>query len=118
MSTRIKPPVTRTGRTHKRQVGKVCVYITVNRDSAGRIIEVFGKADNGINGHLENVCKAWSVAIQYGADVPCVIRHMRGDRTEPCGTVGQPSSIYDAVARVLEEENGQENEAGGKEHGA
>ena len=103
-----KPPMTRHGRTHKVQVGPVTAYLTVNRDSAGKVLEVFGKADNGSQGHLDMACRLISLGIQGRADVETVIRHMRGDRTEPCGIAGQATSIYDAIARVLQEETNAE----------
>ena len=102
----IKPPTTRTGRTHKIRIGACRAYLTVNRDAAGEILEVFAKADNGEQGHIDMACRLASLAIQRRGDVKTLIRHMRGDRTEPCGGPGQPTSIYDAIARVLEIEAG------------
>ncbi len=99
-----KPPTTRLGRTHKFTVGSSDLYITVNRDEQGNIIEVFAKATDGLQGHMDIACRLASLAIQGRGDVATVIRHLRGDRTPPCGTVGQPTSIYDALARVLERE--------------
>ena len=103
----MKPPITRTGRTHKIIVGPCSAYITVNRGEDGNIIEVFAKADAGMQGHLDMACRLASLAIQGRGDVETLIRHMRGDRTEPCGVAGQPSSVYDAMARVLEGERGE-----------
>ena len=98
-----KPPVTRKGRTHKQQIGQITAYVTVNRDAHGHIIEVFAKAD-ALRGHLDMACRLMSLGLQRRADVPTIVRHMRGDRTEPCGIAGQPTSIYDALARVLQAE--------------
>lgn len=100
-----RPMSTRQGKTHKVKVADVTAYITVNRDPAGNILEVFGKANKGEQGHLDMVCRIASLSIQRRGDVPTLIRHMRGDRTEPCGVIGQPTSIYDAIAQVLEKEN-------------
>jgi hypothetical protein len=100
-----KPPTTRHGRTHKQQIGEVTAYVTVNRDAHGHIIEVFCKSD-ALQGHLDNACRLISLGLQRRADVPTIVRHMRGDRTEPCGIAGQATSIYDAIARVLQEEAG------------
>lgn len=100
-----RPPTTRNVRTHRVCVGPVTAYITVNRNAAGEIIEVFAKADEGVQGNIDMACRLASLAIQGRGDVPTLIRHMRGDRTEPCGIAGQPSSVYDAIARVLESES-------------
>jgi len=97
----VKPPATRRGATHKVRIGPVTAYLTINRDAAGRIMEVFAKADNGMQGHLDMACRLCSLALQGRGDVETVIRHMRGDRTEPCGIAGQPKSIYDAIAQTL-----------------
>ena len=106
-----KPPTTRIGSTHKMCVGESRCHITVNRDLNGDIIEVFAKADNGMQGHIDMACRLISLGLQRRADVPTIIKHMQFDRTEPCGGVGQPTSIYDAIARVLikEESNAQKN---------
>lgn len=105
-----KPPMTRRGRTHKIMVGPVTAYLTVNRDRDGRIIEIFAKADQA-QGHLDMACRLASLGLQGRADVATLIRHMRGDRTEPCGGPGQPSSIYDAMARILETETQEAHHA-------
>ena len=105
-----KPPTTRTGRTHKISVGKTKCFITVNRGDDGQIIEVFAKADNGSQGNIDMACRLISLGLQERADIETVIRHMQYDRTEPCGGPGQPTSIYDAIARVLNEEEGIKQE--------
>lgn len=107
--TPTRPPITRAGRTHTIRVGPIIAEITVNRDAAGNILEVFARADGGMQGHLDNVCRAYSLGFQGRCDVPTAIRHLRGDRTEPCGIAGQPASIYDALGRVLEEEMGRDD---------
>jgi len=52
-----RPPATRHGRTHKVSVAGTTGYVTVNRTRDGRIMEVFGKADNGAQGHLDMACR-------------------------------------------------------------
>ena len=99
-----KPPNDRTGNTHKIRVGPVKAFITVNRDEEGNIIEVFSKADVENKGHLDMACRIISLGIQGRADVPTLIRHMSFDRTHPTGGPGQPTSIYDAIAKVLKKE--------------
>lgn len=104
-----KPPVTRDGNTHKIRVGPTKCHITVNRGDNGEIIEVFAKADNGVQGHIDMACRLISLGLQGRADIPTVIRHMQFDRTEPCGGPGQPTSIYDAIAKVLSKEESHTN---------
>jgi len=99
-----KPPNDRKGITHKVKIGSMSMHITVNRDEDGEIIEIFGKAGEGMQGHFDMCCRLASLGIQGRADVKTLIRHMRGDRTFPNGIAGQPTSIYDAIARVLEQE--------------
>lgn len=100
-----KPPVTRHGKTHTVTVGDHEFDITVNRDRHNRILEVFAKSTCGMQGHMDMVCRVASLGLQGRADVETLIRHMRGDKTEPRGIVGQPTSIYDGIAKVLEEES-------------
>jgi hypothetical protein len=80
------------------------LHITVSRDERGEIIEVFVKSNGGMQGHLEVAAKLISLGIQGRCDVDTVIRHLRHDKTHPQGIVNQPSSIYDALAQVLERE--------------
>ena len=101
-----KPETTRFGNTHKVKIGPLTMYLTVNRDAAGQIIEVFGKSDEGYQGHVDMACRLVSLGIQGRADIETVIRHMSHDKTEPVGGLGQPSSIYDGIAKVLEGERG------------
>ena len=102
-----KPQVTRTGRTHKVVIGECTAYLIVNRDTHGRIMEVFAKSDNGQQGHLDMACRLISLTLQGRDDLDTIIKHMANDRTEPCGGPGQPTSIYDAIARVLRTERDQ-----------
>jgi hypothetical protein len=98
-----KPPITRKGRTHKVVVGEVTAYVTVNRDASGQVMELFAKAD-AMQGHLDNACRLASLGLQGRATVQTLVHHLRGDRTGPAGGPGQPTSIYDALARVLQAE--------------
>lgn len=106
----MKPPVTRQGRTHKVTVGTVTMYLTVNKSKDHGVMEIFGKADEGLQGHVDMACRLVSLALQKRGDVETLIRHMRGDRTEPCGIAGQPTSIYDALSKILELEHNEGKE--------
>jgi hypothetical protein len=94
----------RTGHTHKMKVGPVNLYITVNSDRAGRILEVFSKADEGYNAEADGLSIMASLALQHGAPVECVVRHLRHRRYPPHGFAGQPCSISDAIGQAVEKE--------------
>ena len=106
--TPMKP--TREGKTHKKQVGKVSLYITVNRDDAGTIREVFAKADDGHTAEAEGLCIGASLAMRHGCPAETVARHYRHRRYPPHGGPGQPCSISDAIGQVLETEATEESE--------
>ncbi len=104
MTRALIPAATRNGRTHEMRIGAVAVCITVNRDDNGTICEVFAKSSGGMQGHLDRVCTMASLALQGGCEPDRIARHLLGDRTEPLGLAGQPTSIYDALGRVLKQE--------------
>ena len=101
-----RPPTTRMGKTYTLKVEKITMQITANRNAEGQIIEVFAKAvgGDGIQGHVDRVCTMASLAIQAGCPIIRIIQHLKGDQTHPRGFVGQPSSVYAAIAKVLEQE--------------
>ena len=103
MQHEIKPPVTRIGKTHTYGIGAHAIHITVNRREDGYPYEIFGHADaaSGLQGHLDRCCTMISLGLQGRATPETVARHLRYDRTEPCGGVGQPTSIYDAIGRAI-----------------
>jgi len=96
---------TRPGQIHKVEVGEVTLYITVNRDEDGEIMEVFVKADNGYNGDADGLGELSSLLLQYGCPVAKLVEHLRFRRYEPSGCIGQPCSISDAIGMVLEDES-------------
>ena len=104
-----KPPTNRKGVTHTVRLGSAKVYVTVNRDEHGEIIELFGKTVCGVQGHVDMACRLISLAIQGRADIPTIIRHMEYNRTEPQGGPGQPNGIYDGIAKVLKAETETED---------
>ncbi len=100
--TRQRLPTTRTGRTHKIAIGTNNLYITVNCDSDGRPLELFGKASNGHQGMTDALCVTASLALQYGAPLEKLVSKWRGMRFAPDGI--EASSIPDAIARMIEKE--------------
>lgn len=107
-------PSIRSGRTHKVRVGDVSLYVTVNRDDAGQIREVFVKADEGHNAEADGLAIMASLALRHGCPVDVVARHLRFRRYPPHGGPGQPLSISDGIGKVLETEmeSGVETEKG------
>ena len=108
MSERKRLPTDRHGQTSKSKIGKSSIYITVNRNEEGEILECFGKADDGHTSDIEGLCILTSIALQFGAPVQTIVDKLRYRRYEPSGGPGQPLSISDALARVLEEESKDE----------
>ena len=101
--TRTRLPATRQGKTTKYHVGKVTLYLTVNRTSNGQPLEVFGKADEGHQGEVDGLCILASLALQHGCPAGTIARHLRHRRYPPEGIAGQPCSLSDAIGRVLEQ---------------
>ena len=106
--TRTKPPNDRQGETTKvvlwdeETKSDVDLYITVNRDEEGRVVELFSKATDGFTPHLEDICIPASLALQYGCPVEKMVEKLRYRNYPPHGNLGGPRSISDAVAVVLE----------------
>jgi len=95
---------TRHGRTHKIEVGHVTLYITVNRDSTGKLREVFCKANEGYQGDADGLAELSSLLLQHGCPPEKLIRHLRYRRYVPNGLPGQPCSISDAIGTIIERE--------------
>ena len=93
---------TRVGTTTTVKLGNITLEITVNTDEAGTVREVFGKCDEGYQGELDGMCILASLALQYGCPVETIAKHLRHRNYPPHGGPGQPKSISDAVATVLE----------------
>lgn len=100
---RTRPPVTRFGTTSKYMLGNLALYVTVNRDENGRIIEAFGKAGDGHQAELDGLCLLASLCLQHGTDPLLIARHLRYRRYPPHGGPGQPCSISDALGRAIED---------------
>lgn len=103
----IAMPGTREGRTHKLKVGNVTLYVTVNRDEAGAIRELFCKADEGHNAEADGIALMASLALRHGCPPDVVVRHLRFRRYPPHGGPGQPCSISDAIGKAIESEIGE-----------
>lgn len=105
--TRRRPPMTRHGKTHKITLNSVTLYLTVN-EVDGKPIELFCKADEGLQGWVDTLCITASLALQWGCPIEDIIRHWRGQRFPP-HSLGQGTSVPDALARMLAKQYVKEN---------
>lgn len=87
-------------------------YVTLNRDGAGRIVEVFltFKRNNAVQGLVNALCRLASLALRHGVSPDRVAEAMRGQRDAlpPVWWPGGPPrggavlSVADALARLIE----------------
>ena len=105
----------RSGHTHAAQIEDVKLYITVNRDSEGKVSEIYMTTDREgslITGLLNSLSKTISVMLQYHIPPQDIARMLRGQRYEPHGFVTRHpyiksvSSISDLISKVIEIEMG------------
>ncbi len=113
--SRVKPFGIRTGTTHPAQIEDVKVYITVNRDEAGEVTEIFMTTDREgtlITGLLNSLSKTISVMLQYGIKPEAISKMLRGQKFEPYGFVQRHpyikycTSVSDLISKVLDIEAG------------
>lgn len=105
----------RAGCTHAAQIEDVKLYITVNRDTLGKICEVYMTTDREgslITGFLNSLSKTISVMLQYHIPAEDIARMLRGQKFEPHGFVTRhpyikfASSISDLISKVIDIEVG------------
>ena len=109
-------PATRKGKTVKIEIADQCtLYITVNTDKDGNPREMFIKASAGWNGWCDALAETASLYLQCeDSKWSTLMRHWRGHRFVPEGGIGQGSSIVDAIARAMEDQEQTEIEKGGE----
>ena len=102
-------PATRKGKTVKIEIADQCtLYITVNTDKDGNPREMFIKASAGWNGWCDALAETASLYLQCeDSKWSTLMRHWRGHRFDP-QAIGKGSSIVDAVARAMEDEEAME----------
>ncbi|NLV98920.1 MAG: vitamin B12-dependent ribonucleotide reductase [Clostridiaceae bacterium] len=112
---RIKPEGIRSGVTHPAQIEDVKVYITVNRDENGKVVELFMTTDREgtlITGLLNSLSKTISVMLQYGIEPESISKMLRGQKFEPYGFVQRHpyikycTSVSDLISKVIDIETG------------
>jgi len=100
---RKKLPATRKGKTYTMKLGNVVAEFTVNKDEDGWPREVICKCNEGYQGHIDGMCIVSSLAMQENREiVKLIIKHLRYRNFPPFGNAGQPKSLSDALAIVLE----------------
>ena len=114
-SRRDKVTGIRAGCTHAAQIEDVKLYITVNRDTNGKISEIYMTTDREgslITGFLNSLSKTISVMLQYHIPAEDISRMLRGQKFEPHGFVTRhpyiktASSISDLISKVIDIELG------------
>jgi ribonucleoside-diphosphate reductase alpha chain len=110
-SLRPRPRVT-SGSSFKFRMGCGTLYVTANRDEAGKPCEVFavlGKPSGGCPSQSEATCRAISVALRSGVDPKTLIEQLKGIRCMSTSVARKDGngidvlSCPDAIARALEE---------------
>ncbi len=106
-------PSVLSGTTHKVQTAHGNVYLTINRDESGRVVEIFtngGKNGTADAANLEALARVLSIALQEGADLERLTRTLIGISDGSCVWTKlddadeksvQIISIPDAVGKVL-----------------
>jgi len=111
----VKPkarPVTLSGVTRKMTTGCGNLYVTINRDEANRIFEVFtniGKAGVCAQVQAQAIGRLVSLALRAGVMPEQIIRQLKGLNCQsPAWTKNEKiTSCADAIAKALEQELGQ-----------
>lgn len=104
--TRRKRPRTTYGTTTEYAIGCGKLYVTVNRDADGQVIEVFTTTGKygGCPSQSEATARAVSLALKYGVPLADVREQLRGIQCKNCVHRGQldAMSCPDAIGRALE----------------
>ena len=99
---KVKMPVTRQGKTHKIKLQDMSIFVTVNTDKKGRVMEVFSTERTNLRGELDGLAGLTSIALRHGTPLKAIVEFLRFRRYEPEGWINQPTSPSDALGRVLE----------------
>jgi ribonucleoside-diphosphate reductase alpha chain len=124
---KVRPKVL-TGKTYKIETGCGSLYVTVNSDKDGKIVEVFavrGKQGGCSAAFVEGICRVVSKGLRSGGitanDVIDSLAHIRCSSPK-MSIDGAVTSCPDAIARCLREATGKgillEVVQDGKEGGA
>jgi len=101
--TPTKRPAALEGQTHKFTTGCGSLYVTVNRDLAGEVHEVFAahsKNTGCVSALLNALARVTSIALRSGVAPEALIKTMLGQN---CGRCEGISSCADAIGRALQD---------------
>lgn len=100
-------PMVLKGRTYKFSTGCGSLYVTVNKDLAGDVHEVFtvhSKNSGCVAALLNALARVTSIALRSGVDPDAIVKTMLG---QDCGKCKGISSCADAVGLALGKESTQ-----------
>lgn len=107
---RARLPDERRSRTTKLKVGGFGLYVTAGEYPDGRLGEIFvkgaGKEGSTTQGLLDAFATCFSIALQYGAEFPMLVRKFHHMKFEPQGFTDHPGlgecrSLIDALMKWL-----------------
>jgi ribonucleoside-diphosphate reductase alpha chain len=107
---RRKMPMNRKGITHKVNVQGQEGYVIANVQEDGSLGEIFlhgfGKSGSTLDGWVQVCAILFSTAIQYGAELPMLIRKISHTKFEPFGETDNPEiphcrSVPDYIMKYL-----------------
>lgn len=107
---RHKLPKTRQSLTHKFKVGGFEGYITAGMYDDGTLGEIFltdvGKEGSTFKGVMDAFAIMFSIALQYGAEFPMIVRKLAHMKFDPRGPtdfdqIPEAQSIIDYIVRWL-----------------
>lgn len=96
------------GLVYKYMTGCGNIYITVSKDSGGKMYEVFatlGKAGGCAAGHNEGICRLVSVALRTGVNPAVLAKQLRSIRcpAPSFGKMGPILSCPDAIGKAMQD---------------
>jgi len=104
---RIKPPRDDhgniTGHVHKVKLGGLSLFIIINTNDHGEVVELFNYERTGHQGEIDGIAGLVNIALQHGTPLRPIVKFLLNRKYEPQGIAGQPKSISDAIGRMLNE---------------
>ena len=96
------------GTTEKIEIGCGNLYLTLNKDESGKLIETFavsGKQGTCVRAMCEGLTRCISVGLQHGVPIEVFVKQLKGIRCDK-PVLGQEHilSCMDAMAKLLEKE--------------
>ena len=104
-SAKFLRPRSLTGTTERISTSRGTLYVTINFDGTGNIIEVFstlGKGGQDDSAYLEAISRMISVSLQHGLGVDVVLDQLSGIKADPVYSDGALiRSVPDAIAVAI-----------------